>query len=37
MIVTRNIEDYQLSPIKAVTPTQILHDLQTKQTLSKNE
>jgi len=37
MIVTRNIEDYQLSPIKAVTPTQILHDLQTNQTPSKNE
>jgi predicted nucleic acid-binding protein len=28
VIVTRNIEDYKLSPINAVTPTQILDDLQ---------
>jgi predicted nucleic acid-binding protein len=34
VIVTRNLEDYQSSPIKAVTPTQILNDLQIKQTLS---
>ncbi len=37
VIVTRNIEDYQSSPINAITPTQILNDLQAKQTPSKNE
>ncbi len=30
VIVTRNIEDYQSSPINAITPTQILNDLQAK-------
>ncbi len=37
VIVTRNLEDYQLSPINAVTPTQILNDLQAKQMQSKDE
>ena len=37
VIVTRNLEDYQLSPINAVTPTQILNDLQAKQTKSEKE
>lgn len=32
VIVTRNIEDYQLSPINAVTPKQILEDLEVQQT-----
>jgi hypothetical protein len=37
VIVTRNLEDYHFSPINAVTPTQILNDLQAKQTPSKDE
>jgi predicted nucleic acid-binding protein len=27
VIVTRNIEDYQLSPIKVTTPTQFLNEI----------
>jgi len=37
VIVTRNLEDYQLSPINAVTPTQILNDLQAEQTPSEDK
>lgn len=36
IIVTRNLEDYQQAPINAMTPTQILNELQAEQTPSED-